>query len=138
MEDNTGVCKLCEQQKHLINAHILPKSFYLLKSNKKLMSIDNNGNKDWKHYQNGIKDKNILCGDCDRKLGIYDKYAKEILFDIIPQKRHFDTSLFLLNGTEFDYEKLRKFFISLVWRASISTEVNNIKLGKYEDMQKIF
>ncbi len=132
-----GICKYCGEYKQLCSAHIIPKSFYNLKENKKFISLSDNGTKDLITCQNGFKDDNILCSDCDKKLGIYDKYAKEILYDKIPKCRKFNTPLFLMTDEQFDYQKMRFFFISLLWRASISQKdaCSQISLGsKYENI----
>lgn len=135
-----GICRYCGQYKELCSAHIIPKSFYCLKqlkSDDRLIGIDQQGAINSTYYQNGIKDNTILCSECDRRLGEYDKYAKEILFDVLPKHKFPDTQIFLLrpDNYKFDYQKLRYFFISLVWRASISNSGDsNISLGKYEDI----
>lgn len=131
------ICKYCGQSKQLCSAHIIPKSFYNLQKNKRFIGLSNDGTKDLVSCQNGFKDDNILCSDCDKKLGIYDKYAKEILYDKIPQCRRFNTPLFLMTNEQFDYQRMRLFFISLVWRASISQQdaCSQISLGsKYENI----
>jgi hypothetical protein len=91
---------------------------------------------DKKNYQNGLKEP-LLCRECDNQLGILDGYANKILFDIIPNREvkvfNGPGKTYLLNATEFDYNKLRKFFISLVWRASICKS-ESFSLGKYEEI----
>lgn len=132
-----GICKYCGEYKQLCSAHIIPKSFYHLKENKNFIGLADNGTKDLISCQNGFKDDSILCSDCDKKLGIYDKYAKEILYDKIPKCRRFNTPLFLMTEEQFDYQKMRFFFISLLWRASISQQdaCSQISLSdKYENV----
>lgn len=47
-----------------------------------------------------------------------------------------DAQLYLLTDGQFDYHLLRMFFVSLVWRASVSNlpETKDISLGKYQDI----
>lgn len=91
------------------------------------------------YKQNGGYDSNILCGDCDNHiLGEFDKEGYRVLFNdfnkyqyvqIYPQYK-----IYQIDSNNFDYKKLRKFFISILWRASISQleEWSNINLGGYE------
>lgn len=132
-----GICQYCKKQKQLCSAHIVPKSFYNQKENGNFIGLSNDGKRDLKNCQNGFKDDSILCADCDKILGVYDKYAKEVLYEILPRHRRFDTPLFLLTHDFWDYQKLRMFFISLVWRASISQidACQQISIGKkYEEI----
>ena len=133
-----GICKFCNEEKELIKSHIIPKSFYRLKQHdNRFSAITTSDNSvDLVHYQNGLKEY-LMCSDCDGRLGILDAYAGKILFQEIckhPFKTVNSIKTYLLKNCEFDYYKLRKFFISLAWRASISSEFNNFSLGKYEDI----
>ena len=73
---------------------------------------------------------------CDNLLGKYDDYAHTVFYSELPRNRKDDTPLFLMVKKQFDYNKLRLFFISLLWRASISKTdaCSLIHLGKYEDI----
>ena len=88
--------------------------------------------------QQGGYDASILCGDCDNHiLGEFDKEGYRILFgDFSKYKYEYLHSLkiYQLDNSYYDYQKLRKFFISILWRASISKleEWSNINLGGYE------
>ena len=132
-----GICKFCNEEKELIKSHIIPKSFYHLEQHGRVSAITpSDGTVDFVHYQNGLKEY-LMCSDCDGRLGILDAYAGEILFQKIckhPFKTVNSIKTYLLKNGEFDYHKLRKFFISLAWRASISSEFNNFSLGRYEDI----
>lgn len=132
-----GICKYCNQYKKLCRAHIIPKAFYNVRGNP-YIGLLKNGNIDCQYSQNGLKDSNILCSECDALLGNYDKYAVEILKDQILKNPkvppgYGEEQLYLMEKGSFDFDKLRKFFISLVWRASIS-KLCNVTLGKYEDI----
>lgn len=74
----------------------------------------------------------LLCKDCEQKLGVYDNYAQDLLLkkslDFFP-----NTDLAYIIP-HFDYFVLKSFFISLLWRASI-TKLEEFKLidaGPYE------
>lgn len=132
-----GYCKFCNQKKTLIASHIIPKSFYLLTKYGGYRAITlATKNIDLIHYQNGLKEF-LMCSDCDGSLGKLDAYAKKILFQEIP-KHKFKTldnlTTYLLQNSDFDYDKLRHFFISLVWRISVSSKFSQFSLGKYENI----
>lgn len=73
------------------------------------------------HIQSGVFDTNILCEDCDRKLGIYDSHA-------IAMTRLLGTPNEMLTGDTFclhrpegvNHEHLALFAAAVVWRAAVS------------------
>lgn len=89
--------------------------------------------------QNGSYDKNILCANCDGKiLGKFDKEGYKVLLKEVYNHLIYQTigiKLYYLTANDYSYEKLRKFFISILWKASISIlpEYADIQLGEYED-----
>jgi hypothetical protein len=132
-----GICKFCGQKKELINSHIIPKCFYQIKTMGSMSRINSKTQQiDYKNHQNGLKEP-LLCKECDNQLGILDEYANKVLFYIIP-KHEFkviteSVKEYLLEVSDFDYDKLRRFFISLVWRTSIC-KTEPFPLGKYEEI----
>lgn len=136
--NNLGICKFCGQEKKLIKAHIIPKKFYLGLKDDRYLCI-NSQNCKYMIQQQGGYDSNILCGDCDNHiLGEFDKEGYKILLGDFSKYKyiqlHPQYRIYQLDNTNFDYEKFRNFFISILWRASISKleEWSNIKLGGYE------
>lgn len=132
-----GYCYYCQQEKTLIDAHILPRKFYIKDSSGSYQGVHTDGT--YKIWQCGFYDKNILCGDCDNILGQYDKEAYRLLLDIDTKKQRTTWNkirAYHYTKEEFDYEKIRKFFISLIWRAAISKGGFNriVDLGKYENI----
>lgn len=141
------ICKLCLQEKKLIRAHIIPDFFY---RNLGLYIPDSNGQgrvhkaefNDKKFYSKksglptGIYDTNILCKECDNLIGVFEDYAKKVLFDgSIKLPGHSfqklidkDSSVEYAYLTGLDYHKFKLFMISIFWRASISNLFSGIKL----------
>lgn len=132
-----GICKLCGQHKELQKSHILPKGLYDLKRTKRFTAIEREtGKTDRINFQNGFKEY-LLCKDCEEKFCVFDKEAIKFFHTTIPAhpfRKVGKLQTYLVTYQDFDYNKLRKFFISLVWRASISSE--NVSLGIYEDVAK--
>lgn len=131
-------CKFCGQEKKLIKAHIIPKKFYLGIKEDRCLSINSKTGR-YAFQQQGGYDSNILCADCDNHiLGEFDKEGYRILFGDFSKYKyvqvHPQYKIYQIDNDNFDYVKLRKFFISILWRASVSKleEWSNINLGSYE------
>ena len=113
----------------LIKAHIIPQGFArLLQKNGK--NIDLSREKiAYAKSPMGLFDPNILCKACDGRLGQYDQYALEVC-------KGFGSS-HVNHGSEFEWpdvdgEKIAKFVLSVLWRASISKrpELKDVDFGK--------
>ena len=86
----------------------------------------------------GVYDQTILCQECEQRFNRVDNYAQKVLLENESKHRelrHED----LVYGYEldsYDYPQLKSFFISLLWRASISTHAfyRRISLGPYESI----
>ena len=131
-----GICKYCGNEKKLCKAHIIPKEFYKNYRTEKyraVKSIDLT----WTQCQNGVWDDSILCAECDSLIGKYDNEAYRVLKNnLIKHKSGDGKSVYIYKKDEFNYEYLRKFFISLIWRASISSKdiCKCVKLNKYKNI----
>ena len=135
-----GKCKFCGEEKELIKAHIIPRNFYLYRKQDKYRAIDSVTGKG-RQIQSGIYDTEILCKDCDGKiLKLFDDEAYRVLLNnnnfikSISQKAN--SKVYKLDSSQFNYSLLRKFFISVLWRASVSniSDFQSINLGKYENI----
>lgn len=133
-----GICQCCKEERELIKAHIVPRCFYLdYKEVGGYKSVDFSNGK-WKQQQCGVYDNEILCSTCDNEiLGKLDNEARKILFEEFkkyPEKSSNTGIIYHLKTGDFNYDLLRKFFISIIWRASISNlnDFKYVDLGKYE------
>lgn len=118
-------CKLCDQQKDLCNAHIIPDWAYDDMKQGHIVKIHGNSGKPQK-IQTGVFDKKILCADCDNKiLGSYDTYAatffKKDFSSLVMQGTGPKGQSFQYIDLKDDLSQLRLFIISVFWRASITT-----------------
>jgi hypothetical protein len=139
-------CRLCLQEKKLINAHIIPKFIYKgMKNDKNRFSTNYYDLKRIKsrNIETAEFDKNILCEKCDNEIlgSIYEKYAEFVMFD---EKANIKSSKThkAKNGDNFsilygiDYKKMKLFLLSLLWRASITSRpfFKEVNLGsKHEE-----
>lgn len=130
-----GNCKFCLQEKMLIEAHVIPKwAFkYLYPDDPELKKqpITLIHKKGQTKRPIGPYDSEILCSYCDNILGNYDNYGKTVLLD--SQLNEKSELAYVINSV--DIKKLRLFFLSMIWRGSISDreEFNSIFIGPYEE-----
>ncbi len=128
-----GLCKLCGQSKNLINAHIIPASFWDVGKKPLAVFSDAVGSKPRKSPI-GIYDSNILCDNCDNELGKLDQYALE---NLIRKSGTIDFGFdgVAKNYAPIDVSKIYSFILSVAWRASKSKHdfYAEIVLGPYED-----
>ena len=135
-------CKGCGENKKLIKAHIIPKSFYMdLRGDANHLNVVPS-DKDVRESRSNIGDydQNILCKECDSIIESYDDYGKKVLLDdnpnLVPYYRNGELLGWELS--EFNSTRLKLFFLSILWRASISSRhfFRRITLGEYEDVLK--
>jgi hypothetical protein len=118
----------------LIEAHIIPRAF----ARDMMAGAKHNvrGSMDKvRPDQHGVYDREILCAKCDGQLGHYDDYAIKVCRTFDTKHSEFD-GRFLM--PDIDGDKLAKFALAVLWRASISTrdEFKKVDLGLYEDIAK--
>lgn len=135
------ICKGCNQDKNLVKAHIIPESFFrdIRAGEKTLKLISNVEGVHTKKAPIGVYDKEILCRDCEDKFQVLDDYAAKVLIDnaeIEELKQH--GSLVGYKIPDVDYELLKRFVISLLWRASVSKQgfYGKVSLGPLEEQAK--
>lgn len=146
-----GKCKLCLQEKELLNkSHIIPNSFYkiFMDDDKSFVFTTNVEIKNKKDRPNkrftGEFENGVLCVSCDNKiLGSLDSYG--INFFCKGFKSNYDLIKIYdvknLGGYDYsiikniDYKKIKLFLLSVLWRASISKRefFKDVDLGPYEN-----
>lgn len=138
-EEPKSPCSLCLQEKKLIKAHIIPEGFFRpLRSEGLAPEMHSNSPGSYpKRMPIGVYDPSILCAECDQKMAPWDDYAQKILLQQFSVARNVvqqgQTVAWIIEN--FDYRKLKLFFISLLWRASVSQEdfYKRIYVGPFED-----
>ena len=135
-------CKGCGELKKLIKAHVIPEKFFVSMHGSegpiKEYSIEKNSYP--KKRPIGVYDKEILCRDCEDKFQLVDEYGQNILIKRVGELKVFTKdgvdSYYTLN--EVDGDKLKRFLVAIVWRASISNNdfYSKINLGKFESRAK--
>src|SRR5260370_4088232 len=132
------VCRFCEKERTLIKAHIIPEGLFKLfpQSAGVTTLYTNTAGAYPKRTPVRAYDPNIVCHACDNGFSPWDQHAQDVLlygFSKDSVIRHESTTIGWLIR-EFDYSRLKLFFMSLVWRASVSTHgfFRRISTGPFE------
>ncbi|HEO9035869.1 hypothetical protein LQ759_15010 [Serratia marcescens] len=111
------ICKLCGNEAILKMSHIIPRSYYkrLKRESGQLLLVSSS--EEEPKLTNSDPKERLLCGDCEQFLSSnYEVYGTVILRrseNVIKNDDHI-----VING--FDYKRTYLFFISILWRASLS------------------
>ena len=73
-------CELCGQDKKLIEAHVIPRSFHRIDPSDKEPTrlVTNVEGRYTQKARKGVYDGSIVCEDCERHFTRWDDYADEI------------------------------------------------------------
>lgn len=133
-------CRGCGEERILIKAHIIPKSFYMdLRAGASHLKVIPSALSEFVKRSNiGDYDSEILCEACDQYLGRFDEYGKAVLIDktheFVSIAKYGAVAGWIISGC--DSSRLNKFLLSVLWRASISSRpfFKRVKLGSYEEI----
>jgi hypothetical protein len=142
------ICCLCGLEKQLIKAHIIPRKLYEPIREASIDEPPSNqvpriyvvGTKQKpKQSQSGIYDSSILCRECDGDLiGVWDNYGQTFLLSPSFAENYLADNVGKFAAyrvKEFDYKQIKLFFMSILWRAAITSDqfFSQIKLGSWEE-----
>jgi len=141
-------CRLCKQEKKLIDAHIIPDFMYeyifasggIVKTSSKF--------KKSRKIPTGVYDSTILCGECDNDIinRKYENYASKIYKVLSRKLAKFGSikvgkkvkraGMAYTPITGLDCQRFKLFLLSILWRASISSQdfCSNVKLEEHEEI----
>ncbi len=127
-----GICKLCKKEAELRRSHILPEFLYadIYDETHRALAVSR---EKVKVFQKGIREY-LLCQQCETKLSRYEKYAKDLIQKIPGFSRDASGKFLYLDAV--DYCRFKLFQLSILWRASISTNVafRQVELGHHEEV----
>ncbi len=145
-----GICKLCGKEKDLVRSHVIPEFMYADLRSKKgggmvkasLLPFSYKPGKALSSIvSTGIYDTNILCARCDNEIlgSLLEDYGKSFIFGNDNGQptgvvKHSAATHIELRGV--DYGKIKLFFLSVLWRVSVSKHemFKGISLGsKHEE-----
>jgi hypothetical protein len=131
------LCRLCETEKPLIDAHIIPRSFFLEHADPKQPNrlVTDRANTFPKRSPIGVYDSTILCAECEAFFSPYDDYGYRFFHpkeDYPPVIDQGETLSYLVRDVH--YSKLKLFLLAVLWRASVSTHefYARVRLGPHE------
>lgn len=115
-----GICRLCEEQHELCLSHAVPKSAFRLAfkegSGKAIAITDDETTQI--QFSSDSWDVYLLCRVCEDKLNKkYDSYGIDVLKGKVGTVRRHQCGV-TFNG--IDRERLRMFYLSVLWRVSVS------------------
>jgi len=133
----SGICKMCQTPQELCGSHIIPKLAYEPVQDKIQRILPIGCSSIFKIVQSGIKEP-MLCKGCENILSNYEGELKKYLVDVQKEdgknpkiKRETDKNASILLTNNYDYNKIRKAVISIIWRLSQtkSRELKTYNLG---------
>lgn len=132
-----SICKLCDSEQNLRQSHIIPRSYFRKLKSQSGQAIEVNLNRDIRPKRKNFDPKSfLLCNDCEQYISKqYEKYAIEYLRD---SKNYSDEENYLI-FSRFNFKKIYLYFLSILWRASISNHqlFDRAKLGGFDKYIKI-
>jgi len=134
------ICKLTKKEGAPARAHIIPESFYLIDKslNKPLkLATDTKGvfpQKSW----TGIYDETIVTQHGEKLFLKWDDYAFKLLVEQFASATPIKDkgSIVAYKYDNFNYEKLKLFFLSILWRAGASSHqcFERVNLGPHMEI----
>jgi len=132
-------CKLTGDEGRGVKAHIIPRSFYRFDYSQpvplKILTNSENGY-NGKSFV-GIYDSTIVTERGERLFSDWDNYAETLLLkerNNFSVRKDFNGEILCLYLPTYDYAKLKLFFLSVLWRASVSSQTffQKVDLGSHE------
>jgi len=135
-EAQMPACRLCKKERALVKAHIIPESMYPFEEDQRepLSVLYSDTQKPQGRSPKGEYDQNLVCRACEEKFSPWDGYAAHIMHSKPDSKDYLrtDNQKGLDIFESYSYEKLKLFFVSLLWKTSESTReaFSQVDVGK--------
>ena len=133
------ICKLCTNEATLIDAHVIPRSFWEIDAAQPPPRMVTNIKGVFpKRIPIGVYDQTIVCEPCERSFSDYDSYAARLFLNRFNEFEEVRDSNRRLTGyvlRNVDYRLLKLFVIAILWRASVSSHsfFSRVRLGPFEE-----
>ena len=136
------ICKLCGVSGlDMAKSHIIPRAFtHDLRGQAPHLLVIDTETGDNTHTQSGDWDDSILCRACEASFSQWDRYAVGFFRGNLGPLIGSNAEAQWFEATEYQYNKLKLFLLSLIWRASVTSKpfFDEVSLGPYEDTAAAF
>lgn len=130
-------CALCQREATLANSHIIPEFLYasLYDEKHRFHEISADPETGNRYRQKGLRER-LLCEPCEQKLSVYEGYARKLLRGGV--QISVQPELQLIRLADLNYQSLKLFQISVLWRAGVSTlrEFEQVRLGVHAERMR--
>lgn len=137
LQGGATACRLCDKEKPLQQSHVVPEFFYKPIYDEKHRIYPRIGGRlaSMPPLQKGLREP-LLCWDCEQILSRYEKYNREVLYGGVETSGSIYGDRIVLS--DLDYQKVRVFYLSVLWRMSIATHQawKDVQLGPHESRVK--
>lgn len=128
------ICKFCLNSRKLSQSHIIPEFIFAECYNDKHRFIElyDVSKGSVRRAQTGYKER-LLCAECEGRMNEWEKHARRLFVDPLPP--HIPNSVLIREHSRLEYSKLKLFFLSILWRASVSSlpVFRHVALGPHEE-----
>lgn len=137
-------CKLCGADRKLVRAHVIPEAFFRIgraAGDEPLTLASSDPKTPPKRRPIGVYDPELVCAECEAHFQAWDAYAAGLFihrFDIEFRPQIVGGETLAFTTDKVDYERLKLFVISVLWRAAASTQdyFKLVQIGPYEEAAK--
>lgn len=131
---DTHACRVCGRSP-TIEAHLMPRAFFHdMKESEKHLLVGSSKAPGQRIVQSGLADHAILCASHDSEINAkYDSYGIEFCRSFPGRCEPVAPDIWRLH--DVDTDKLARFWLSILWRFSISNipEAKKVQLGPFEE-----
>ncbi len=137
---NLRPCRYCSCSNSFIKAHVIPEAFFrrLRDGDRPPLLVSGREGQIPRRSPIGVYDKSILCSGCEKQFLAMDSYGTDVMLRQF-QKHffpiHIDGKPVALRSDTLDANMMLRFLLSVLWRASVSTQpfYERVFLGPYEN-----
>ena len=133
------ICRLCGASSRFVKSHIIPEAFFrvLRRGGETPLLIAGAVGQVPRQRPIGVYDREILCATCEGKFLQWDTYGIDVLltrFDHFFKPILNEEKIVGYEASDIDKIELLDFLTSIMWRASVSSQLfyQKVQLGPYE------
>jgi hypothetical protein len=127
-------CHLCQKECPLCKSHVISEFIYnpFYDANHRFIEVTDVEKGKVRRGQTGYWER-LLCSDCEQLLNRFEKHSRRLFTDPLLPYSH--NSARIREFPRLDYRLLKLFFLSILWRASVSSlpTFEHVLLGPHEE-----